>query len=63
MKTQLSVFLYLVSFMLSQNTVEGKNKKKIKISVNFDFLKEFNVIIVEWRICVKSPTMKMRQSS
>ena len=47
MKTQLSVFLYLVSFMLSQNTVEGKNKKKIKISVNFDFLKEFNVIIVE----------------
>ena len=47
MKTQLSVFLYLVSFMLSQNTVEGKIRKKIKTLSYFVFLKEFNVIIVE----------------
>ena len=37
MKTQLSVYLYLVSFLLSQNAVEGKIKKKIKILLNLNF--------------------------
>ena len=37
MKTQLSVYLYLVSFLLSQNAVEGKIKKKIKILLNLIF--------------------------
>ena len=39
MKIQLSLYLYLVSLLLSQNAVEGKIKKKIKILLNLSFLK------------------------